>query len=350
MPTIDAITTAVPTHEIDQATARRFARTLFAGHFDDLDLRLSLFDNTGIERRYFTMPLEWFAVEHSLEEKNAAYIESATRLGADACVRLFELAGISPTQIDYIVYINTTGLATPSIDARLINTLNLRTDVRRTPIWGLGCAGGAAALSHAHHYAIGHPEHRVLIVAVELCGLTFMHDDFSRSNLVATALFGEGAAAVLVSGDHVHGGGPHILATQSNFYPDSLDVMGWNIQSRGLQVVFDRRIPDLVAENSAAELDVFLRQNGLARDDIRCFLYHPGGKKVLDAYSTAYGATEEAFRFSRETLRDFGNMSSVTVLFVLERYLRERAVSEVGHCVVSALGPGFCSESLLIRG
>lgn len=155
---------------------------------------------------------------------------------------------------------------------------------------------------------------------------------------------------MLVTGDRIERRGPEILATQSNFYPDSLDVMGWNVQSRGLQVVFDRRIPDLVAENSAAELDVFLRQNHLTRDDIRYYLYHPGGEKVLESYVEAYGAPEECFRYSRETLRDFGNMSSVTVLFVLERFLSERQPGAREYCVISALGPGFCSESLLIRG
>ncbi|MCB2230053.1 type III polyketide synthase [bacterium] len=350
MPSIDAITTAVPPYEIDQPTARDFARALFSHRLDDLERRLSLFDNTGIEQRYFSRPLDWFSEEHTLEEKNHAYIESATELGAEACRTLFETAGLTPDQIDYIVYINTTGLATPSIDARLINVLKLRRDIRRTPIWGLGCAGGAAALSHAHHHALGHPDSRVLIVAVELCGLTFMPDDFSKSNLVACALFGEGAAAVLVSGDKIERHGPEILATQSNFYPDSLDVMGWNIQSRGLQVVFDRHIPDLVAENSAAELDVFLKQNHLTRESVGQYLYHPGGAKVLDAYRRAYDAPEDLFRYSRETLRDYGNMSSVTVLFVLEKYLRSQEKRRDDHAVISALGPGFCSESLLIRG
>jgi alkylresorcinol/alkylpyrone synthase len=277
------------------------------------------------------------------------YIREATALTARASRELFEKTGTAPEDIDYIIYINTTGLATPSIDARLINELGLRPNTRRTPIWGLGCAGGVAGLAHAYHYILGHPEAKVLLVAAELCGLTFMPDDPSKSNLVACALFGEGAAAALITGDTGGDGGLEMKATQSAFYPDSLNVMGWHVVSQGLQVVFDKRIPEIVANNSTAELDSLLEQNHLTRKDIARYLYHPGGMKVLDAYIEAYDASEEAFACSRETLRDFGNMSSVTVLFVLERYLRSENKPHGAHGVISALGPGFCSESILVR-
>lgn len=256
---------------------------------------------------------------------------------------------LQPNDIDNIIYINTTGLATPSIDARLINVLSLRPDIHRTPIWGLGCAGGAAGLSHAYHYAIGHPGRRVLLVAAELCGLTFMPDDLSKSNIVASALFGEGAAAALICGDAVDGDGLEIISTQSNFYPDSLDVMGWNILSQGMQVVFDRRIPDIVAENSREDLGAFLRQNDLTLPDLDQYLFHPGGIKVIEAYEKALNPKNGKMTLVRETLRDFGNMSSVTVLFVLERYLSQFGLNREGHGLISALGPGFCSESLLVK-
>lgn len=349
MPKLTAIATAEPPHAVDQATARDFAHRLFGDRLENIDRLLPLFANAGIARRHFVVPENWFESDHSLEEKNNLYIEWATKLGESASRAVMERAGVTPDEINYIIYINTTGLATPSIDARLINRLGLQRDVRRTPIWGLGCAGGAAGLSHAFHYVLGHPDHRVLLVAVELCGLTFMTDDFSKSNLVATALFGDGAAAALVVGDAVDGTGLSLLTTQSNFYPDSLSVMGWNIQSRGMQVVFDRRIPDIVAENSLAELEVLLSQNRLNRDDIAYYLYHPGGTKVLDAYQRAYGTADEAFRYSREVLKEHGNMSSVTVLYVIERYLAENGSRRDGYAVISALGPGFSSESLLAK-
>lgn len=347
MPRLVAVATAVPPHRVDQSDARDFARTLFGNHFSDLERLLPLFDNAGINSRYFSQPLAWFGKPHSFEEKNRTYIESATDLCVHASRKLFDQAGIGPEDIDFIIYVNTTGLATPSIDARLINRLGLRTNVQRTPVWGLGCAGGASGLSQAYHYAIGHPEQNVLICAAEMCGLTFIPDDYGKSNLVACALFGEGAAAALVTGDQAGLGGLYLKATQSQFYPDSLGVMGWHVISRGLQVVFDKRIPDIVAANSAVELHTFLEQNGLTQQDVREYLYHPGGMKVVDAYERAYGLPEHSMRYSRETLADYGNMSSVTILFVLERFLADPDRARDGYAVLSALGPGFCSESLL---
>ena len=349
MPTLAAVATAVPPYRISQTEARAFAESLFSDKIDELDRLLPLFDNTGIESRYFTRPLDWFSEAHSLEEKNRIYIESATSLCAEASRKLFDRTGLGPEDIDYIIYVNTTGLATPSIDARLINELGLRTNVQRTPVWGLGCAGGASGLAQAYHYAIGHPDQRVLLCSAELCGLTFIPNDFTKSNLVASALFAEGAAAALITGDQIRTDGLKLLATQSQFYPDSLNVMGWHVISRGLQVVFDKRIPDIVAENSAIELETLLRENRIKREEIRDYLYHPGGMKVVDAYERAYGLEDGAMKYSRETLRDFGNMSSVTVLFVIAKFLEDQARARDGIAVISALGPGFCSESLLAR-
>ncbi len=349
MPKIVGITTALPEYKVDQNEAKEFAEHLFGAHFKDISRLLPIFDNAGIKSRYFSVPTSWFGEDHSLAEKNEIYIRAATDLGAKAVTKVLESTKTNLDDIDYIIYVNTTGLATPSIDARLINKLNLRRNIRRTPIWGLGCAGGAAGLSHAYHYLIGHPSHRALVVAVELCGLTFIHDDFSKSNLVACALFADGAAAALISGDEVDANGLEILATQSTFYPDSLKVMGWNIVSQGMQVIFDKRIPDIVAEHSDNELNSFLSSNSLAKNDISQYLYHPGGIKVVEAYEKAFSVNGNSFEFSREILRDYGNMSSVTVLYVISRYLEKLGTGRQGFGVISALGPGFCSESLIIR-
>ena len=325
------------------------ARSLFQSRLRDVERLMPVFDNAGIENRYFSAPIEWLAKPHSLAEKNEAYIRSATELSARSVSRLLEENHLVPHDIDYIIYVNTTGLATPSIDARLINLLGMRENIRRTPIWGLGCAGGVAGLSHAYHHALGHPQERTLVVACELCGLTFMPDDFSRSNFVATALFGEGAAAVLICGDECGSHGLEILGTQSRFYPDSLDVMGWNVVSQGLQVVFAQRIPDIVAANAAQDLGSFLAQFNLTIADIRAFLFHPGGVKVVESYQQALNLQNGEMSLSREILRDFGNMSSVSVLFVLERYLKKFGIGQTGHGLLSALGPGFCSESMLVQ-
>lgn len=348
MPRIQAVATAVPENRVDQATAQEFARLQFAGRIPHLADRMSLFANAGIEARYFAAPQEWFFDEHDLAEKSALYTREATRLSAAAAGKALARAELVPRDIDYIIYINTTGLATPSIDARLINVLGLRPDVRRTPIWGLGCAGGAAGLAHAHHYALAHPTARILVVCAELCGLTFLPGDTSTSNLVATALFGDGAAAAVVGGDQAGGGGLDILDTRSRFFPDSLDVMGWTVLQEGLQVVFARRIPQIIEETAAEDLGSFLQDHQLGIADMEAFLLHPGGAKVLLAYQTALGLEPGQLDLPRGILRDYGNMSSATLLFVLERHLERHGTGNGGHGLISALGPGFCSESLLV--
>ncbi len=348
MSRILAVATAVPDTRVDQAQAAAFARQQFAGRIPDLERLMPLFEHAGIETRYFAAPQEWFLTEHDLAEKSALYVREATRLSAAAAGRALEEAGLSPADIDYVIYVNTTGLATPSIDARLINVLGLRPDVRRTPIWGLGCAGGAAGLSHAHHYALAHPRDRILVVATELCGLTFLPHDTSKANLVATALFGDGASAAIVGGGETEGAGLEILDTRSRFFPDSLDVMGWTVLQEGLQVVFAQRIPEIVEQTAAEDVGAFLEPHGLKIADLDAFLLHPGGTKVLEAYQTALALEPRQLDLPRRVLRNHGNMSSATVFFVIERYLKENGPGKGGHGLISALGPGFCSESLLV--
>jgi len=349
MPNLIGVNIALPPYRVSQTEAASFAGRHFSSLVHDFDRLLPVFESAGIESRYFSAPLEWLATPHTLAEKNDIYIKSATSLSARAVSELLSSHRLQPSDIDYIIYVNTTGLATPSIDARLINQLGFRQNIRRTPIWGLGCAGGAAGLAHAYHHALGHPQERVLVVACELCGLTFMPDDVSRSNVVATALFGEGAAAVLVSGDDVDSGVLRILGTQSRFYPDSLNVMGWNVVSHGLQVVFAQRIPDIVAANAAQDFGDFLGAHNLGLNDITAFLFHPGGVKVVGAYREALGLRDEQLSIVLDILREYGNMSSVSVLFVLERFLSNSARQSGGYGLLSALGPGFCSESLLLK-
>ena len=310
---------------------------------------MPLFTNTGIRSRRICKPPAWYETDHGLEEKNAAYIDAATTLCAEAGRALLARQALSPLDIDRVYYINTTGLATPSIDARLINVLGINRQARRTPVWGLGCAGGVSGLSMAARDMAGHPHERALVFAAETCSLTFLADDFSKSNLVATALFADGAAAALVSGDETGDKGFPILGTRSMLFPDSLDVMGWSVVARGLQVVFDQRIPAIIGEHAAAELDALLDAHGLSRGDITEFLYHPGGPKVLQAYADAYGIDPDRFRWSRDVFRDFGNMSSVTVLYVLARYLAAHRPGRGGHAVISALGPGFSSEAFVMQ-
>ncbi len=348
VPQLVDVATAYPPYSVDQTAAAAFARARFGGAMPHLERLMPLFANTGITSRRLCRPPEWYGTDHGLDERNAAYIEAATTLCAQAGRELLARRGLSPQDIDRVYHINTTGLATPTIDARLINVLGLNRTVSRTPIWGLGCAGGVSGLSHAARDLEGHPRGRALVFAAEMCTLTFLADDYSKSNLVATALFADGAAVALVSGDETGDQGYPILGTRSMLFPDSLDVMGWSVVARGLQVVFDQRIPAIIREHAASELDALLSANGLTREHVTEFLYHPGGPKVLQAYADAYGMSADRFGWSRGVFQDFGNMSSVTVLYVLARYLASHPPGAGGHAVVSALGPGFSSEAFVM--
>lgn len=343
---VDVVAQPMP-FVVDQTVAAQFARARF-GRLPHLDRLMPIFGNTGIVTRSLCRPPAWYEADHTLDERNAAYIEAATDLCARAGRTLLARQGLDPQAIDRLIYVNTTGLATPSIDARLVNLLGLNRHVRRTPVWGLGCAGGVAGLSLAAHDLRGHPRERALVFAAEMCTLTFLPDDDSKSNLVATALFSDGAAVALLSGDETGDVGHPILDTRSTLYPDSLDVMGWTVLARGLQVVFDRRIPDIIARHAAGELDALLALRQLDRSSVCEFLYHPGGPKVLQAYADAYGTSVDRFGWSRRVLAEHGNMSSVTVLYVLASYMAAHRPGRHGYAVVSALGPGFSSESFVL--
>ena len=351
-PKIVKVSLALPEHKVNQKIAREWARERFSSAFKDIDRLVDVFDNSGIENRYFCVPPEWFSGDDkSFQEKNDTYIEHATLLSNSAISSCLNSTEIGAGDVDYLIFVSTTGLATPSIDARLIGSVDMNPHIRRTPIWGLGCAGGAAGLSHAYHYILGHPKARVMLVALELCGLTFHFQDMSKSNLVATALFGDGCAAVLVTGEEVEDGleGPIILGTQSTLWPDSLKVMGWNIYNEGMQVVFSRAIPVIVRKMAKENIEVFLKQHDLRLEDIDHFIAHPGGTKVLDAYEEALNLRPGLTDVSRKILSEYGNVSSVTVLMVLERFMRSGMTQKGDLGLVTALGPGFSSEHMLVR-
>ena len=347
---ISAVASAVPGHRVDQRVAQEFCRALFRQTHHDIDRLLPVFNNSLVENRYFAAPEEWFETDHSFAEKNQFYIEAAIELGQAAISACLQRAGLVSRDIDHIFFVSTTGLATPSIDARLINILKLRPDVRRTPIWGLGCAGGVAGLSRAYEYTQGFPRERALVLAVELCGLTFQRNDMSKSNLVATSLFGDGAAAVLVSGSQTGDAGPTIVRSRSTFWYDTLDVMGWDINDHGLKVLFSRDIPTIVRTLVLPALVEVLSALGLTLRDLAHIIAHPGGAKVIEAYEQTLGLEEGRMDRARDILRRYGNMSSPTVLFVLEDFMRAQAIGRGEYGLVTALGPGFSSEMVLIRG
>ncbi|MGZ0049839.1 type III polyketide synthase [Brevibacillus gelatini] len=354
MPRIESVATAVPPHEVSTEQSRQFARHFFQDAFPDIDRLLNVFSHSHIEKRHFCMPLDWFFTDCPFPEKNRLYIRHAEALSLAAARKCLEKAGLTPADIDCLVFVSSSGIATPSMDARLLNSLGLRSDITRIPLWGLGCAGGAMGLSRSFEYAGAYPEHRVLLISVELCGLTFIRQDLSKSNLVATCLFGDGAAAVVVSGDRVpavaQGKSPQIrfCAARTTTWPDTLDVMGWELTEPGLKVIFSRDIPTLIQTHMRENVDSFLASHQTTVDRLRHFIFHPGGAKVLNAYQTSLGIDAQATRHSEEVLRHFGNMSSPTVLFVLEKSM-EQAWQPGERGLVAALGPGFSSELLLLE-
>ncbi|HLL39072.1 MAG TPA: 3-oxoacyl-[acyl-carrier-protein] synthase III C-terminal domain-containing protein, partial [Rubrobacteraceae bacterium] len=255
---------------------------------------------------------------------------------------------VRPEDVGAIFFVSTTGIATPSLDSRLIFRLGMSENIRRVPIWGLGCAGGAAGLARASEYARAYSEKPVLLVGVELCGLTFLKGDRSKSNLIATSLFADGAAAVLLGGEQL-GAGPELRGSYSTTWPGTEDVMGWDVVDDGLKVRFAKSVPVIVHEKMRGNLETACASLDLGLEDLRHFVLHPGGPKVLEAYEDTLGIGRGNLELSWEILREYGNMSSVSVLFVLERFLEEYPQASGEYGTISALGPGFSAEHVLFR-
>jgi alkylresorcinol/alkylpyrone synthase len=355
-PRLLSVATATPPHVTRQGDARALAAALFAEAIGADGRLIEVFDHAQIRQRHMCVPLDWFATDHTFAEKNALYVEHAVRLASEVAVKALARSGFEPADVDHVVFVSSTGLATPSVDALLANELDFRPDFRRTPIWGLGCAGGAAGLARARDFALADPTARVLLIALELCSLTFQRHDLSKRNLVAASLFADGAAAAVVVGGEVKRSGRDgqapldLLAAQSTLWKGTLDVMGWTVDGAGLHVVFSRDIPTIVRDKVRPSLCTFLAAHGLGLETLDHLVAHPGGVKVLRAYAEALGLPEAALRHAREVLCDHGNMSSPTCLFVLERVLDAREIRPGQSVVVAALGPGFSSEYVLLRG
>lgn len=360
MPRILSVGTFDPPHILEQSIASIIARERFRDGFADIERLMSVFDNSQITKRHVSVPLKWFLEPHTLQERNDLYIQLATDFGIEAinaCLQneTFLKEPVACEEVDAIIFISTTGMATPSIDARIMNRLPFSSHTKRIPIWGLGCAGGAAGMARASEYCTAYPSATVLVVALELCSLTFQHDDLSKSNLVGAALFADGVACALIAGDEAESNGrvrreciPHIRAHQTTLMPKSERVMGWDVKSSGLYVVFSRDIPDIIRRWLKQNVDEFIATQPMNGRRIAHFIAHPGGRKVLEAYQDALDLTEEDTRIARETLQSHGNMSSPSILYVLKEFMQKPiAAHDLG--LMTALGPGFTSELLLLE-
>lgn len=344
-PRVLSVGTAVPPHEVAQADARELTRALFGNAYPDIDRLVAVFDNGLIGKRHVVMPLEWYAHDRPWPERNALYVQCALDLGEAAARQALRRARLTPTDIEAIVVVSTTGIATPSLDALLLKRLGLSAHARRLPVWGLGCAGGTGGLNRAADLALARPGERVLLIAVELCSLTFQKNDLSRSNLVAASLFADGAAAAVVG----PGEGPRLIGSSSTLWEDTEDVMGWDLNGGGLRVRFSRDVPALVERLMRADVEHALSANGRQYAELRHVIAHPGGLKVLRALEAALALEPDALTDAHAVLAEYGNMSSASVLFVLERFLRrwpELAPNELA--IATAMGPGFSAEHTLM--
>lgn len=360
MPSIASVSTFNPPYTLKQEVTMEFARELFSESYQDIERLLTVFSNGQIEERQFGVPLEWFKTDHSFQERNDLYIDLATQFGAEV-IKLclanpnFLKEKVNLSDINAIILISSSGVTTPSLDARIMNKLPFSPHTNRIPLWGLGCAGGAAGISRGFEYCKAYPKANVLVVCVELCSLTFQRNDRSKSNLIGTSLFADGVACALLIGDESslnrvtkQAVKPMIIATQSTLMPNSEDVMGWELKDSGLHVVFSRDIPNIIKNWLRPNVEGFLKSQNIHFSELAEFIAHPGGKKVLDSYVATLGIDPKMIIESQRILNQHGNMSSPTVLYVLEEIMRkEHAHGDFG--LMAALGPGFSSEMLLLQ-
>jgi alkylresorcinol/alkylpyrone synthase len=340
-----SLATAVPPYRVSQAEAKAKARELFSGRPALFDRLQGVFDNAGIDGRDLVAPVGWYEREHRWEARNGLYLDAAQSLFVEVASKAIAAAGLTPDQIDGVVSVSTTGIATPSLEARAGPQVGLRANAKRVPVFGLGCAGGVSGLSTAAQLAAADPGSHWLFVTVETCSISIRLDSDDPAALVATALFGDGAAAAVVGG----GGEPGIASIAASgelLWPDTLGIMGWRVEDPGLAVVFDRAIPPFVTAELNAAVSAMLADFGVPWEEIGRLCSHPGGAKVVDAIEAAMSLEPGSLDLEREVLRDHGNMSAPTVLFVLERLLK-RGLPE--KTLLTAFGPGFTCAGLLLE-
>ena len=343
-PKLISVATAVPGHVFGQDEVAAAAAAVFSPRISDYRRMSGVFASAGIRKRHLVQPMSWYLQPQGWPERAAVYYQGARTLFVEASRRALDAAGLCAGDVDTVVAVSSTGIATPSLEARAAIELGLRSDVQRVPIFGLGCAGGVSGLSIAAQLARGRPGSNVLLVAVELCSMAFQLDDASKANIVASALFGDGAAACVLRCEA--GGLAEVEAWGEHIWPDTLDIMGWDVGERGLGVIFQKAIPPFAQANMGQAVAGILRRCGLETGDVDRFICHPGGAKVIAALETALSLNQGSLDLEREVLADYGNMSAPTVLFVLERALRRELPP---RSALVAMGPGFSASCAVLK-
>jgi alkylresorcinol/alkylpyrone synthase len=362
MTRIAAVRSAFPGHRYPQAEFTTKVAEL--SHLGPAQRALleRLHANAGVDTRHTVLPLPEYGDLHGIEPANDRYIGEAADLGERALRGALDLAGLTGADLDLLIVTSVTGVAVPSLDARLIPRLGLRPDVKRLPIFGLGCVAGAAALSRLHDYLLGWPGHHAALLAVEVCSLSWPTTQVSTADLVVSGLFGDGAAALVAAGGTATGGapaggapagatpaGPRVIATRSEVYPDSGDTLGWRLGSEGFRIVLTAELADVVERRLSGSVTSFLAEHGLTVEEIDAWVCHPGGPKVIDAVQKSLKLPDDAMTLSRRSLAEVGNLSSVSVLHILEQTIDTSRPAPGSVGLMIGLGPGVSVELVLMQ-
>lgn len=345
---ITGVATAFPPNRYRQQEIFAALGRNWSGKLDKPQVLERLHSRVGVETRHLALTIPEYENMTTWGQANDAWIRVAEEIGEKALCRALHRAGISAAELDAIFFVSVTGVSSPSIDARLVNRMKLSPNIKRVPIFGLGCVAGAAGIARAADYVKAYPDHHAALLSVELCSLTWQRDDMSVANLISSGLFGDGAAAVVLSGKDVAQHGPRVVATRSVFYPETQDVMGWNISEKGFRIVLSPDVPRIVQEHLRDDVDSFLAEYELTRSDIDNWIMHTGGPKVLEATQQALELPENALAASWKCLSEVGNLSSASVLVVLEQIFHHQRPAPGTLSVLAAMGPGFCAELVLL--
>lgn len=352
MPSITAVTHAFPENYYPQEVLFDALRKHWSKAHSNLERLHQIHHNVGVNGRYLALPIDEYEKLEGMEAKNKAWLQSALDLGETVLCDLFEKSGIQPDQISQMIFTTVTGIGVPSIDARLMNRIPFSPHLKRVPLFGLGCVAGAAGTARLADYLRGHPDEAGVLLSIELCSLTIQPDDFSIANIISSGLFGDGAAAVLMVGkDHplAGSGRPTVIDSRSIFFPNTEHVMGWEVSDSGFKIVLSADVPELAQVHLRPMISAFLGEHGLSLEDIKHWIAHPGGPKVIQAIESGLQLSEHALDISRESLAAAGNMSSTSVLLILEETLSRFQPEPGTYGLLMAMGPGFCAELILLQ-
>jgi len=347
--TLAGVHAVLPPHRYTQAELTAAFTEMCLGPDGNQALLARLHANAQVSVRHLVLPLEQYATLTGFGESNDLFIAHAVQLGAAALTGALQRAGIAPDEVDVVISTTITGIAVPSIEARIAQLVGLRPDVKRMPLFGLGCVAGAAGIARLHDYLIGHPNQVGALLSVELCSLTVQRDDHSVANLVASGLFGDGAAVVVAVGANRPAPGPRVLDSRSHLYPDSEQIMGWDVGAGGLKIVLDAQVPAIVQQYLGQDIRSFLAAHSLQVDDVGAWVSHPGGPKVIEAIEAELGLSGDPLELTWRSLDQIGNLSSSSVLHVLRDTLDKRSLMPGTPGMLMAMGPGFCSELVLLQ-